>query len=26
MNSKDNDVQVEFTVQVPEGVRFVGAP
>ena len=24
MNSKDNDVQVEFTVQVPEGVRFVG--
>jgi hypothetical protein len=24
MSSKDNDVQVEFTVQVPEGVRFVG--
>jgi Putative adhesin len=24
MNTKDNDVQVEFTVQVPAGVGFVG--
>lgn len=24
MNVKDNDVQVEFTVRVPAGVRFVG--
>jgi len=24
MNTKDNDVQVDFTVRIPEGVRFVG--
>jgi hypothetical protein len=24
MNTRDNDVKVEFTVKVPEGVRFVG--
>ena len=24
MNTRDNDVKVEFTVRVPEGVRFVG--
>lgn len=24
MNTNDNDVQVDFTVRVPEGVRFIG--